>query len=84
MTPGAIALREVNMRRLNRPIRPLGDSEYRLAWAKDLSRDHTERTGVNWEKARRLMALPLFEVLVWGGVEGIEEAERAARRRLVA
>ena len=69
---------------LNRPVHPLPDTEYRIEWAKDLSRDKTVDGGVNWNKVRRLMTLPLFEVLVWGGMEGVERAEQIARTRLAA
>jgi hypothetical protein len=70
--------------KLGRPVRRPSDTEARLAWARDLSRDSTEECGVNWNKAKRLLTMPLFDVLVAGGVDGIEEAERAARRRMVA
>lgn len=69
---------------LNRPLKQMSDTEYRLAWAKDLSRDATVRGGVNWDKAKRMQGLPLFEVLIWSGIQGVYEAERIARQRMVA
>jgi hypothetical protein len=69
---------------LNRPVRPRPDTEYRIEWAKDLSRDKTVEGGVNWNKVRQLMTLPLFEVLVWGGMDGVERAEQIARTRMAA
>lgn len=69
---------------LNRPVRPLPDREYRLSWARDLSRDNNLPLGVNVAKVDRLLMLPLLEVLVWGGTEGIERAESMARQRKAA
>lgn len=69
---------------LNHPVHPLPDREYRLSWARDLSRDNTLPLGVNFVKVDRLLTLPLFEVLMWGGVEGMERAEQIARQREAA
>ncbi len=65
---------------LNRPVRVPKDAEASLALAKDLSQSHLEVSGVRWDKARRILLLPLFDVAVWGHY-GIEVAERRARSR---
>ena len=61
---------------VSRPVRRPSDSEARWGLAKDLSRG-------NFDKVMRLINLPLMEVALLG-LDGMEEADAVARRRLVA
>lgn len=69
---------------LNRPLRIRPDAQYRLEWAKDLSRTPAGKDGIDWRKVELLQTLPLFEVLLEGGIEGVREAERIARLGMAA